>query len=249
MSTCPSNTTVFSISQLQERFSGGIMEASAPGDSARNAEGLLTPEYLSARIQSLKAGNNAIIPAPPNIPNPSDMKADANISIQEYVNKTDNMKNLIKSEYCHYLDRYKFAIRKMVESIGSATTDGVGVGTGTQGPSLAIKVREYTDSAKIVNTALLDLSQLANAITEDQYTQAKDFNNRINDMNTEINNYFNTLRSHADILKKEVPAVEIRKRMVEYTKEKANAHRNLLGFYFFLDIVALGILFYVYKAT
>ena len=73
--------------------------------------------------------------------------------------------------------------------------------------------------------------------------------NTINDLNDQINNYFKILQGHAAILKKEVPAVEIRKRMVEYTKEKANANRNLLSFYFFLDIVALGILFYVYKAT
>ena len=200
MSTCPSNTTVFSNTELQQRYSGGIMEATAPPDSSRNADGLLSPDYLKARIESLKAGNNALIPAPPNIPNPSDMKSDANVSIQAYISKTENLKNIIKSEYCHYLDRYRFAIRKMVESIGNATLSGTGVGTGTQGPSIAVAVREYTDSAKIVNMALLDLSQLANAITEDQYTQAKDFNSRINDMNTEINNYFTTLRAHADIL-------------------------------------------------
>lgn len=249
MSSCPPAQAAYTNSELTTRYSGGTMEATSPSDANRTSEGLLKPEYLASRIESLKAGNNPLIPAAPTIPTPQQPNIDANVAIQAYVSKTDNLKSVLKSEYCHYLGRYQFAIRKMVESIGSATTQGTGVGTGNSGPSVAITVRTYTDAAKVINTALLDLSQLANAITEDQYTQAKQFNSRINDLNGEINNYFAVLKGHAAILKKEVPAVEIRKRMVEYTKEKSNAHRNLLGFYFFLDIVALGILFYVYKAT
>lgn len=249
MSSCPPAQPTYTNSELTTRYSGGIMEATSPSDANRTSEGLLKPEYIASRIASLKAGNTPLIPAAPVIPTPEQKNIDANVAIQAYVSKTENLKNIIKSEYCHYLGRYQFAIKKMVESIGSATTSGTGVGTGNSGPSVAVAVRTYTDAAKIINTSLLDLSQLANGITEDQYNQAKEFNTRINDLNTEINNYFAVLRGHAAILKKEVPAVEIRKRMVEYTKEKSNAHRNLLSFYFFLDIVALGILFYVYKAT
>ena len=249
MSTCPAYTPTTD-SDLTTRFSGGVMEASAPGDAQRvSSGGLLKPEYINSRIGALKTGNNPLIPATPSIPTPNQPNIDANVAIQAYVAKTETLKSVIKSEYCHYLGRYKFAIRKMVESIGTSTTGNTGVGTGNSGPSIAVTVRTYTDAAKEINTALLDLSQLVNAITEDQYTRAKEFDSRINDLNTEIGNYFAVLQGHAAILKKEVPAVEIRKRMVEYTKEKANAHRNLLSFYFFLDIVALGILFYVYKAT
>ena len=247
MSSCPPAPDAYSDTDLLKRYSGGVMEANPPSQANRSADGLLTPDYLAQRVAALKGGSNPIIPAPPVIP--EDIKVSESDSINAYVTATETLKNRIKSEYCHYLSRYKYAINRMVTTIGSATSTGTGVGTGNSGPSIAVAVKNFTDAAREINTALLDLSQISNAITEDQYKQAANFNNRINDLNTQIGDYFKVLQGHAAILKKEVPAVEIRKRMVEYTKEKANANRNLLSFYFFLDIVALGILFYVYKAT
>ncbi len=223
------------------------MEANPPSNANREPNGLLKPDYLMGRVAALKGGTSPIIPAPPVIS--ENLNVSESDAINQYVTATETLKNRIKDEYCHYLSRYKYAINRMVNSIGSATTQGTSVGTGNSGPSMAVQVKNATDAAREINTALMDLSQLSNAITEDQYAQAQNFNNRINDLNAQIADYFKVLQGHASILKKEVPAVEIRKRMVEYTKEKANAHRNLLSFYFFLDIVALGILFYVYKAT
>ncbi len=247
MSSCPPAPDAYSDTDLLQRYSGGVMESSPPGKANRSADGLLTPDYLAQRIASLKGGSEPTIPAPPVIG--ENLKVSESEAINAYVAATEVLKAKIKNEYCHYLNRYKYAITRMVNTIGSATTSGVGVGTGNSGPSVAVAVRNYTDAAREINTAMLDLAQISNAITEDQYAQARNFNTRINDLNDQINNYFKILQGHAAILKKEVPAVEIRKRMVEYTKEKANANRNLLSFYFFLDIVALGILFYVYKAT
>lgn len=247
MSSCPPAPDAYSDTDLQQRYSGGVMEASSPGNANRTSEGLLTTDYLAQRVASLKTGTVPIIPAPPVISD--SLKISASDAINAYVAATEVLKTKIKGEYCHYLNRYKYAITRMVNTIGTATTSGTGVGTGNSGPSVAISVKNYTDAAREINTAMLDLAQISNAITEDQYAQARNFNTRINDLNEQINNYFTVLKGHAAILKKEVPAVEIRKRMVEYTKEKANANRNLLSFYFFLDIVALGILFYVYKAT
>jgi hypothetical protein len=105
------------------------------------------------------------------------------------------------------------------------------------------------NKAVALNRRLQDLSQIANSITQDQYAATKDFQSQINSANTEIQSYFSKLQEQAAILRKEVPQVEINKRMATYTKEKANYNKNLLSLYFFLDVVALGILFYVYKAT
>jgi hypothetical protein len=42
---------------------------------------------------------------------------------------------------------------------------------------------------------------------------------------------------------------EMYMRMIEYTKEKANVTNNLMQLYGFLNIVALGMLFYIYRST
>ena len=42
---------------------------------------------------------------------------------------------------------------------------------------------------------------------------------------------------------------ELNKQMVKFTEEKAKYSNNLLGLYSFLNIVALGLLVYVYKSA
>jgi hypothetical protein len=39
------------------------------------------------------------------------------------------------------------------------------------------------------------------------------------------------------------------KKMVEYTKQKGKANGNLVLLYTFMNLIALGMLFYVYRAT
>jgi hypothetical protein len=94
----------------------------------------------------------------------------------------------------------------------------------------------------------MDLTSIINAISQDLYNTASQSSDEINSLNTQLNEQFGKLKKQAEVLQAEAPQAEMKKRMVEYTREKAKANNNLLSFYFFLDVVALGILFYVYKA-
>ena len=57
------------------------------------------------------------------------------------------------------------------------------------------------------------------------------------------------LKKQADVLAKIEADKDVYKKMIDYTKEKANSSNNLLNLYAFLNIVALGVLFYVYRST
>ncbi len=235
MSTiCPTNNTQFTMTELDQAYNGtSVMEAAVSG-SNRDESGMLTKGYLDERVRNLKG---KVIPAEPQMEYIENKSQDA--IIKEYMEKTNQIKGFVKDEYCFYLARYKFAFKQLITNIANATAGSTGV-LGT--------IEEYTKVAVRLNRKLQDLSQIANAIADNQYATTQNFQTNINDSNSEIQKYFDTLKSHADILRKEVPAVELRKRMVEYTQEKARANKNLLSLYFFLDVVALGLLFYVYKA-
>lgn len=231
---CPSSNEQFTMSDLDKAFTGTSIMEPAVSTSNRDNDGMLTKEYLEGRVRNLKG---KVIPAEPQMQHITGKNQDA--IIKEYIEKTNQIKGLIREEYCFYLARYKFAFRQLISNIANATAGSTGV---------LQSVENYTQVTVRLNRKLQDLSQIANAIADDQYATTQNFQHSINDANDEIQKYFDTLREHASILRKEVPAVELKKRMVEYTQEKARANKNLLSLYFFLDVVALGLLFYVYKA-
>jgi cytochrome c556 len=235
---CPSTNEAFDDTALMRKYSGvSILPSQEVDDSNRNSDEFqgLTANFLVNHVSSLKG---TVIPAPPEV---KYAKQTQDELIRVYMQKVEELKTIIRNEYCYYEARYKYAIRTLFTNISNATAGATGA---TQA-----NIDKYTNFSVILNRRLQDISQVANAITEDQYLTTQQFQTEINVYNTEINQYFDTLKKHAAILKKEVPAVELKKRMVEYTREKANAHKNLLSLYFFLDVVALGLLFYVYKAT
>lgn len=241
-SICPVSTQAFTSDELSRAYPGrSVMPLTLPSDNDRASSGekLLSDNFLSNHLRSLKGAG--LIPAPPAIDRVKGKSQ--NDVIQEFVQKVDELKKIIQDEYCYYFARYRYALRTVFDRISNMTAQG------RSGADMDAQTEVMLNKAVSLNRRLQDLSQIANAITQDQYKTTKEFQSQINSANAEIQSYFSKLQEQAAILRKEVPQVEIKKRMVEYTKEKANANKNLLSLYFFLDVVALGLLFYVYKAT
>jgi hypothetical protein len=57
------------------------------------------------------------------------------------------------------------------------------------------------------------------------------------------------MESQGNMIRSNQASTTIQKEMVKYTEEKARYNDNLLKVYSFLNIVALGVLLYVYKAA
>lgn len=233
MSFCKSETSSFTDAELEANYTAtqGLSPDVVPGQSDR-VEGLLSGTYLSKYIAELKTVKR-LIPAHP------ETGADTE-TIRSYVNALNTLKVNAEAEYCFYSGRYKYAITQLFTHIADATAGST---------SSEQIINSMTERAIRLNRRLTDLTQIVNALTVSEYASAKELDNRINNLNGQLSEQFGKLQRQADILKMEAPAVDIKKRMVEYTKEKAKSQSNLLSLYFFLDIVALGILFYVYKAA
>lgn len=239
MAFCPASTQAFSNTELNAFYTGqgAVLPRPTPAmdssDRIMNENRLLKKEFLNTEVEKLKASK--VIPAAPTL-----MSAiSQNTEVTQYTQKLNQLVINLRAEYCFYNVRYNFAIRQLITNIANATNANVASGS----------INTLLDTCVRLNQRLKDLSQMINAITVSISETTKTLNSEINSLNAELKTYFDKLRAQAEILKAEAPTAELRKRMVEYTREKAKATNNLLSLYFFLDVVALGILFYVYKAA
>ena len=75
------------------------------------------------------------------------------------------------------------------------------------------------------------------------------FKKEIDAFNKQIQELKNKLSQQSAIIMSNESTTKLRKEMVKYTEEKGRYSDNLLKLYSFLNIVALGLLVYVYKAS
>jgi hypothetical protein len=234
MSLCEASTSAFSITELDALYAGpqAISPNPSPPDSDRNQDEykLLTTAAQARIIGDLKS--RGIIPAAPafNVESIDDAAA-------SYRDKLNALGDSMKAEYCWYYKRYSYAIQQWIYAIADSGTSANGA------------INQYGGRSIALNRRLIDLTALITAVTKELYNTASSTSDGINSLNGQIDAQFSKLKKQAEVLQREAPEAEMKKRMVEFTKEKTNANNNLLSLYFFLDVVALGILFYVYKAA
>jgi isopenicillin N synthase-like dioxygenase len=102
--------------------------------------------------------------------------------------------------------------------------------------------------AKNFNEKLNDIIQITNYIAQKRSTETREQNTEINSLNSSIRSTFDTLQAHSKMLNSETSLSDLRKRMVEFTEEKNRSALNLLSLYGFLNLVAIGLLFYIARS-
>jgi hypothetical protein len=109
-------------------------------------------------------------------------------------------------------------------------------------------IQSKLNRAKEFNQKLNDIIQITNHIAKVRASETRDQNTEINALNASIKGTFDTLQTHAKILNSETSVTDLRKRMVEFTEEKNRSATNLLSLYGFLNLVAIGLLFYIARS-
>jgi hypothetical protein len=71
----------------------------------------------------------------------------------------------------------------------------------------------------------------------------------VNSLNADLDKARTNLSNHSQILQNNDLQSDIQAAMIDYSLEKNSSSRNLLAVYGFLNIVAAGLLFYVYTNT
>jgi hypothetical protein len=230
MSTCPAQT-ISTDTELSATYGDGVKVGVLPsvpsGSSERDDKGKLLQTTISTIITNLKS--KGMIPSP------------AGATPDVFIQKQQALIQNLQSEYCFYESRYKYALDKLFSAISSGYLSGT--------PENKASVQSYLTTTKILNTRLNDLTQIMNGITESMLSTSDSIQNEIEQFNKRIKQQKDKLDAQNKIIMTGDTTTNIRKQMVKYTEEKAKYTDNLLRLYSFLNVVALGLLVYVYKAA
>jgi len=216
--------TSFSETELDEIYENGIVAQSS--SLPHNSSNTLDESTITSHITTLKT--SGVIPTIT-----SDLDA-YKIAIGKFITKS-------KEEYEHYNSRYKFSLQQLFSQVRSGYSSNTG--------DVQAAIDKYLKRAVKFNRTLNDLIQMINGISKDMRTVNAALKAEIENYNTKLQGQQAKLKNQSDIINSTQAASKIRKEMVKYTEEKGRHTDNLLKVYSFLNIVAFGLLIYIYRAS
>jgi len=217
--------------------SPSILPADGFPATSRNDRGLLTESALRSYLTSLMNSNRI-----PRTPTFSTTKSENEGQIiSDYMTKDQAFLSAIKKEYCFYDARYRYALGKLIEKIQEGYTSA------NQANETIIS--SYLQSTQGLNQKLNDITQIVNGISKLRTENTKEQNANINLLNKELETRSTKLQEQNKILSSEQAKALLYKKMVDYSKERAESTNNLLSIYSFMNIVVLGLLFYLYRSA
>jgi len=148
----------------------------------------------------------------------------------------------VKNEYDYNYALYKFAINKLTNALTSKTITG----WSTQQKC----VNAYKAAAIKLNQNCNDITQVVEGVSLARKGKIPTLTQELNQLDLSLQGQAQSLLSQQEILSSAgQDNMLLMKEMEAYSRQKANYHNNMLMFYSFLNITALGLLFYVYRST
>ena len=235
MSFCGAEATSLTDSDLKATYGSltqpGLLPQEGFPSDARDERGILKEEYVKQAVKSMISSGN--------VPATTAMKA-TDDSIKAYMAKDALFIESLKKEYCFYDARYRYALQQLIGKLQAGYTD-----TNQQKEQ---SVQNYLQVTQVLNQRLNDLTQITNEIKTTRIQATKEQSSNINALNAKFLSRSAKLAHQNKILSSQEATTLLYKDMVKYTKEKANSSNNLLSLYSFLNVVALGLLFYLYRS-
>ncbi len=109
--------------------------------------------------------------------------------------------------------------------------------------------KNYLEKAQLLNLKLNDFTQITSSLTSNINTSSTTLQKEVDKFNEHIQAQKVKLNKQNKPISSTEGAIKIKKEMVKYTEEKARHSDNLLKLYGFLNIVVVGLLVYIYKAS
>jgi len=211
---------------------GGIVVSNLSANSARDTNGILTAAALTTIITNLQLCNDTL--------------PQTTVQNQACIDKDALFTTNVKDEYTYYYALYSFTIKKLMDAL---TNQQSTAWTGTGGQNNAIN--SYKAAAIKLNTRVNDITQIVDAVSKKQRTS------NITSLTAKLNTDDQNLQSQSATLLRQRELLSsdnqnnmvLMKEMEDYSRQKSKYHNNLLMLYSFLNITAIGLLFYVYRSA
>jgi len=235
---CSQNKESITDSNYRESYDTAEHPSSLPnsgtGFSNIGSNGLVDQSAVDDYIITLLSKANASAPGgmDPNNLNPA----------SSFAQSASGLRTRLGDEYCFYYKRYMYALQKVLLL---AATSGMNLSGNA----------DYIEKKKIaqdLNSKLNQLLQVMQGLINVRTKNLRDYygnDTGVNALNTELDNARKSLVTHMGKLQSNDMEMDVRSSMIDYTLEKNSSSRNLLAIYGFMNIVAAGILFYLYKTS
>ena len=211
-----------------------------PYGANRTATGLLTPTAVGTILGKLKICINTT-----NFNFKKENVAACDISDNLFITG-------VQIECGYYYALYKYAIRNLAAAIVCPATPVTRFGTGTTSwADSGIALARYTDAAIILNQMVNDVIYIMDQVAKTRTdVDIAALTTTLNTLDTTLEQVSLRLTNQRDALGSPgQDKMVLFKEMEAYSRQKAAYHNNMLALYSFLNITALGLLFYVYRST
>lgn len=207
---------------------GNLLPSTSFSSSDYDSSGNLTAAAVTRTVTSLKT--NGVIP----VANPSDT----------YVQRRSTFINHVKEEYCFYEQQYMYALKQLFAAIRADTSNRT-----ASSSTVSAEVTKYLYTTQTLNKKVSDLLQIIGGIASELSNRADELQLEMDSVYTLLQDQRAGMEKQAKILSSTEGVATIQKQMVKYSEEKARRTNNLLNMYSALNLVALGLLVYVYRAS
>jgi hypothetical protein len=220
--------------------------------------GIVTDNKLTEHITDLLTKINA---NPPTTANQSNVNQAAT-----FATNSKKLRTALETEYCYYYVRYKFGLEQVLTAATSQALSSTTVANTTSADSTIINQTPSITygSAKtttvLLNKKLNELIQIMQKLQSIRFeslnTGADSYYSKFNSSATDSTTFNGKLKAQQESLAAQSALLQsgsfnddVKQSMIDYTLEKNASSRNLLAVYGFMNIVAVGLLFYMYKAS
>ena len=184
-----------------------------------------------------------------------------------FATNSKKLRTALQTEYCYYYVRYRFGLEQVLTAATSQALTSTTVATTSSadnttitGSTPATTYGSAKDTTILLNKKLNELIQIMQKLQAIRFgslsSGADSYYNKFNSSSEDSTTFNGKLKAQQESLKAQSALLQsgsfnddVKQSMIDYTLEKNASSRNLLAVYGFMNIVAVGLLFYMYKAS
>ena len=182
-----------------------------------------------------------------------------------FATNAKKLRTALETEYCYYYVRYRFGLEQVLtaatsQALSSATVTNTSSADNTTitGSTPATTYGSAKDTTILLNKKLNELIQIMQKLQAIRFASlnsgadsyySKFSSSSADSLNGKLKAQQESLKTQSALLQSGSFNDDVKQSMIDYTLEKNASSRNLLAVYGFMNIVAVGLLFYMYKAS
>jgi hypothetical protein len=242
---CSENSEVITNANYTENFTGTSCLPRGQGfpASSIDSKGVVNSAAMSDHINGLLESLKIKVPIETGTTDEVKVVESRKMNpAEDYAKRTAEVRASIQREYCFYYVRYRFILREILMLAATQS-------------SRQLAGSDYTtkkNKTEELNSKLNQILQIIQAFVNSRNASLRNYygtETGVNQINKSLDKTREDLLRHSKLLKNKSMEKDLKSAMVDYTVEKNSSSRNLLAIYGFMNIVAAGMIFYLYRSS